>query len=106
MIFGKGECRRTGRTSNENLIKSAKIAAFWQDSFYSCLASQSADIKTAERFFTRSAARILCAVYRIRIGKFFVSVINPYCCKRVGVAAVIYGFEFIATVKRAGVNMR
>ena len=75
-------------------------------SFYSCLASQSADIKTAERFFTRSAARILCAVYRIRIGKFFVSVINPYCCKRVGVAAVIYGFEFIATVKRAGVNMR
>ena len=35
MIFGKGECRRT---SNENLTKSAKIAAFWQGSFYSCLA--------------------------------------------------------------------
>ena len=38
MIFGKGECRRTRRTSNENLTKSAKIAAFWQGSFYSCLA--------------------------------------------------------------------
>ena len=38
MIFGKGECRRTGRTSNENLTKSAKIAAFWQGSFYSYLA--------------------------------------------------------------------
>ena len=38
MIFGKGECRRTGRTSNENLTKSAKIAAFWQGSFYSWLA--------------------------------------------------------------------
>ena len=33
MIFGKGECRRTGRTSNENLTKNAKIAAFWQGSF-------------------------------------------------------------------------
>ncbi len=38
MIFGKGECRRTRRTSNENLTKSAKIAAFWQGSFYSWLA--------------------------------------------------------------------
>ena len=38
MIFGKGECRRTRRTSNENLTKSAKIATFWQGSFYSCLA--------------------------------------------------------------------
>ena len=38
MIFGKGESRRTYRTSNENLPKSAKIAAFWQDSYYSCLA--------------------------------------------------------------------
>ena len=38
MIFGKGECRRTGRTSNENLPKRAKIAAFWQGPFYSCLA--------------------------------------------------------------------
>ena len=38
MIFGKGERRRTGRTSNENLTKSAKTAAFWQDSFYSRLA--------------------------------------------------------------------
>ena len=36
MIFGKGECGRTRRTSNENLTKSAKIAAFWQGSFYSC----------------------------------------------------------------------
>ena len=40
MIFGKGECRRTRRTSNENLTKSAKIAAFWQGSFYSWLACQ------------------------------------------------------------------
>ena len=40
MIFGKGECRRTRRTSNENLTKSAKIAAFWQGSFYSGLACQ------------------------------------------------------------------
>ena len=38
MIFGKGERRRTRRTSNENLTKSAKIATFWQGSFYSCLA--------------------------------------------------------------------
>ena len=38
MIFGKGERRRTGRTSNENLTKSAKMAAFWQGSFYSWLA--------------------------------------------------------------------
>ena len=38
MIFGKGECRRTRRTSNENLTKSAKMAAFWQGSFYSWLA--------------------------------------------------------------------
>ena len=38
MIFGKGERRRTRRTSNENLTKSAKTAAFWQDSFYSRLA--------------------------------------------------------------------
>ena len=38
MIFGKGECRCTGRTSNENLTKSAKMAAFWQGSFYSWLA--------------------------------------------------------------------
>ncbi len=38
MIFGKGERRRTRRTSNENLPKSAKIAAFWQGTFYSCLA--------------------------------------------------------------------
>ena len=35
MIFGKGERRRTIRTSSENLTKSAKIAAFWQCSFYS-----------------------------------------------------------------------
>ena len=28
MIFGKGERRRTKRTSNENLTKSAEIAAF------------------------------------------------------------------------------
>ena len=27
MIFGKGERRRTERTSNENLLKSAEIAA-------------------------------------------------------------------------------
>ena len=40
MIFGKGECRRTRRTSNENLTKSTKIAAFWQGSFYSGLACQ------------------------------------------------------------------
>ena len=40
MIFGKGECRCTGRTSNENLTKSAKMAAFWQGSFYSGLACQ------------------------------------------------------------------
>ena len=38
MIFGKGERRRTERTSNENLTKSAEIAAFWQGSYYSCLA--------------------------------------------------------------------
>ena len=38
MIFGKGESRRTFRTSNEDLPKSAKIAAFWQGSYYSCLA--------------------------------------------------------------------
>ncbi len=38
MIFGKGERRRTERTSNENLPKSAEIAAFWQGSYYSCLA--------------------------------------------------------------------
>ena len=38
MIFGKGECGRTRRTSNENLTKSTKIAAFWQGSFYSWLA--------------------------------------------------------------------
>ena len=38
MIFGKGERRRTRRTSNENLTKSAKIAAFWQGSYYSWLA--------------------------------------------------------------------
>ena len=36
MIFGKGERRRTERTSNENLPKSAEIAAFWQGSYYSC----------------------------------------------------------------------
>ena len=42
MIFGKGERRRTRRTSNENLTKSAKIAAFWQGSFYSWLASYGA----------------------------------------------------------------
>ena len=36
MIFGKDECRRTGRTSNEDLPKSAKIAAFWQGLFNSC----------------------------------------------------------------------
>ena len=40
MIFDKGERRRTCRTSSENLAKSAKIAAFWQGSFYSCLAWQ------------------------------------------------------------------
>ena len=28
MIFGKGERRRTKCTSNENLLKSAEIAAF------------------------------------------------------------------------------
>ncbi len=46
MIFGKGECGRTRRTSNENLTKSTKIAAFWQGSFYSCLAcvSKSANL--------------------------------------------------------------
>ena len=38
MIFGKGERRRTKRTSNENLPKSAEIAAFWQGSYYSRLA--------------------------------------------------------------------
>ena len=38
MIFGKGKCRRTIRTSNENLPKNAEIAAFWQGSYYSCLA--------------------------------------------------------------------
>ena len=38
MIFGKGERRRTKRTSNENLLKSAEIAAFWQSSYYSRLA--------------------------------------------------------------------
>ena len=38
MIFGKGERRRTERTSNENLTKSAEIAAFWQGSYYSRLA--------------------------------------------------------------------
>ena len=38
MIFGKGERRRTERTSNENLPKSAEIAAFWQGSYYSRLA--------------------------------------------------------------------
>ena len=38
MIFGEGERRRTIRTSSENLTKSAEIAAFWQGSFYSCLA--------------------------------------------------------------------
>ena len=41
MIFGKGERRRTKRISNENLPKSAEIAAFWQCSYYSCLASDS-----------------------------------------------------------------
>ena len=30
MIFGKGERRRTIRTSSENLTKSAEIAAFWR----------------------------------------------------------------------------
>jgi len=39
MIFGEGERRRTIRTSSENLTKSTEIAAFWQGSFYSCLAS-------------------------------------------------------------------
>ena len=38
MIFGKGECRCTQRTSNENLPKSTEIAAFWQGLYYSCLA--------------------------------------------------------------------
>ena len=38
MIFGKGERRRTIRTSSENLTKSAEIAAFWQGLFYSWLA--------------------------------------------------------------------
>ncbi len=38
MIFGKGERRRTKRTSNENLLKSTEIAAFWQGSYYSRLA--------------------------------------------------------------------
>ena len=37
MIFGKGERRRTKRTSNENLLKSTEIAAFWQGSYYFCL---------------------------------------------------------------------
>ena len=40
MIFGEGERRRTIRTSSENLTKSTEIAAFWQGSFYSCLAWQ------------------------------------------------------------------
>ena len=30
MIFGKGERRRTIRTSSENLAKSAEIVAFWR----------------------------------------------------------------------------
>ena len=34
----KVSSRRTFRTSNENLPKSAEIAAFWQGSYYSCLA--------------------------------------------------------------------
>ena len=38
MIFGEGERRRTIRTSSENSTKSTEIAAFWQGSFYSCLA--------------------------------------------------------------------
>ena len=38
MIFGKDERRRTERTSNENLTKSAEIAAFWQGLYYSRLA--------------------------------------------------------------------
>ena len=38
MIFGEGERRRTICTSSENSTKSTKIAAFWQGSFYSCLA--------------------------------------------------------------------
>ena len=38
MIFGKGECRCTERTSKEHLPKSTEIAAFWQGSYYSCLA--------------------------------------------------------------------
>ena len=38
MVFGKGERRCTCRTSSENLTKNAEIAAFWQGSFYSCLA--------------------------------------------------------------------
>ena len=50
MIFGKGECRRTRRTSNENLTKSAKIAAFWQGSFYSCLAFQKIILTIAEEY--------------------------------------------------------
>ena len=47
MIFGKGERRRTRRTSNENLTKSAKIAAFWHGSFYSWLACRLTIIDTA-----------------------------------------------------------
>ena len=48
MIFGKGERRRTICTSSENLTKSAEIAAFWQDSFYSGLAYPHARKKSSK----------------------------------------------------------
>ena len=59
MIFGKGECRRTRRTSNENLTKSAKMAAFWQGSFYSWLACRTTLLSAFDilRLFSTKLAR-------------------------------------------------
>ena len=63
MIFGKGECRRTKRTSNENLTKSAKIAAFWQGSFYSWLASSDGATLFGGRVFEISLYRFSFTEY-------------------------------------------
>ena len=63
MIFGKGERRRTGRTSNENLTKSAKIAAFWQGSFYSWLASSDGATLFGGRVFEISLYRFSFSEY-------------------------------------------